>query len=42
MVEKFKLKRGNTVSRNEVHISKKVVTKIKPKISLSNTDFGKY
>jgi len=50
MVGKFRLKRGNSVSYNDANGSKNkfssnveaAATKNKPRISLSNTDFGKY
>ena len=45
MVEKFKLKKGNLVDRETMKFSPKLevpVTKSKPIISLSNSDFGKY
>jgi len=45
MVEKFKLKRGQTIQPKELYISTKKKSnevKNKPRISLSNSDFGKY
>ena len=50
MVGKFRLKRGTSVTFNDANVVKnkfptkteKVGTKNKPKISLSNEDFGKY
>jgi len=45
MVEKFKLKRGQNIQPKELYISTKKKSnevKNKPRISLSNSDFGKY